>query len=176
MDGRNGKQMEKLCWSRDRFKGNKLIITDRGETVGAIERGKLFYSEATAVLNGRRFFLKRDFLLFKFEIYDANNQTLLGTVILGPLNSRSELLLNGKRFVLEINNFQQTNWCWRFDGQRIITYKAPGLLSKARGEAELFIPETEELEILLLLGMFIRNQFILMGIVSLILLGYIIFL
>ncbi len=152
--------MEKLIWSKGVFK-NKLVITRNNDQIGVIDWNNMFSSNALATLNGRRFILNRDFFLSKLEILDANNQALLGSVMINLFNTKSDLVLNGKRFELEIKNFWQSRWSWKFNGQEIIIFQSNELLSKDRGNIEVYAGESEELEVLILLGLFVRNQFVL---------------
>ena len=118
-------------------------------------------SKAQAMINGKLFILNREFFLSKLEIYDANDQSLLGTVMVNIFNPRSEVLINGKRFELEIQNFWQSRWSWKYHGSDIITFTSNEFITKDKGEIELFTTCTDEVEVLILLGLFVRNQFIL---------------
>ncbi len=152
--------MEKLQWSKDIF-GPKLEIRRGQELIGSIRWETMVSSKAQAMIAGRLFTLNRDFFLSKLEIYDANDQSLLGMVMINLFNPRSDVVINGKRFELEIQNFWQSRWSWKFNGSEIITYTSNEFLSKDRGEIELYTTFNEEVEILLLLGLFVRNQFVL---------------
>ena len=70
------------------------------------------------------------------------------------------MLINGKRFELEIKNFWQSRWAWKFNGDEIISYTSHEFITKDKGTIELNSPINDEVEILLLLGLFVRNQFI----------------
>jgi hypothetical protein len=118
-------------------------------------------SRAQAMINGKLFVLNREFFLSKLEIYDANDQSLLGMVMINLFNPRSDVVINGKRFELEIQNFWQSRWSWKFNGVEMITYTSNEFLSKDKGEVELYTAVNDEVEILILLGLFVRNQFIL---------------
>jgi hypothetical protein len=118
-------------------------------------------SRAQAMINGKLFVLNREFFLSKLEIYDANDQSLLGMVMINLFNPRSDVVINGKRFELEIQNFWQSRWSWKFNGVEMITYTSNEFLSKDKGEIELYTAVNDEVEILILLGLFVRNQFIL---------------
>jgi hypothetical protein len=109
------------------------------------------------------------------EIYDGNNQELLGTIMVNLFNPKSEIIINGKRFELEVKNFWQSHWSWKFNGNELITYQSNEFLSKDKGTIEVFTSCTEEIEILLLLGLFVRNQFVLFMLMILILLILFIF-
>jgi hypothetical protein len=113
------------------------------------------------MINGKLFVLNREFFLSKLEIYDANDQSLLGMVMINLFNPRSDVVINGKRFELEIQNFWQSRWSWKFNGAEMITYTSNEFLSKDKGEIQLFTAVNDEVEILILLGLFVRNQFIL---------------
>ena len=166
--------MERYFWSKGLLKKNLEII--RGtEHIGSIVWESLLGSKARGVLNNRMFILNRDFFLSKLEIYDASTEALLGTIMVNLFNPRSEIIINGKRFELEVKNFWQSRWSWKFNGDELITYQSNEFLSKDRGTIEVFTANTEETEILLLLGLFIRNQFILFMLMLLILLVLIIF-
>ncbi|HOI50531.1 MAG TPA: hypothetical protein PK167_14555, partial [Prolixibacteraceae bacterium] len=79
-------------------------------------------SKAEAVFNGKTFFLKREFFLSKLEIYDGKDQSLLTSVMVNLFNPKSDVILNGKRFELEIKNFWQSRWSWKFNGAEIISF------------------------------------------------------
>jgi hypothetical protein len=152
--------MEKLQWTKNVF-GAKLEIRRRNELIGSIRWENMVSSKAQAMIAGRLFIMNREFFLSKLEIYDANDQSLLGMVMINIFNPRSDVVINGKRFELEIQNFWQSRWSWKFNGSEIITYTSNEFLSKDKGEIELFTTFNEEVEILILLGLFVRNQFVL---------------
>jgi len=152
--------MDRLVWSKGLFK-SKLTITRNLEQIGVINWNSLFGSDAIATLKGRRFMLSRDFFLSKLEIYDATNQALLATIMINLFNPRADLILNGKRFELEIKNFWQSRWAWKFNGQEIIVFTSHEFLTKDRGSIDIFSVDSDELEILILLGLFVRNQLVL---------------
>ncbi len=79
------------------------------------------------------------------------------------------MVINGKRFELEIKNFWQSRWAWKFNGQEIVIFQSFELLSKDKGQIEIYSADTEELEILILLGLFVRNQLILFMLLLLVL-------
>lgn len=160
--------MEKLFWTKGIFK-NQLQITRSKEQIGSIEWPNMFSSNAFATLQGRRFFLNRDFFLSKLEISDANNQAFLASIMINLFNPRSDVIINGKRFELEIKNFWQSRWAWKFNGQEIIIFQSNELLSKDKGHIEIYTSDSEELEILILLGLFVRNQLILFMLLLLVL-------
>jgi hypothetical protein len=151
--------MEKLLWSKGIFK-NKLVITRGNEQIGVIRWNNFFSSGAIATLKGRGFILNRDYFLSKLEIEDANNHDVLGSIMINMFSLRGDLVINRKRFELEIKNFWQSRWSWKFNGQEIITFQSHELLSKDRGEIEIYAANAEEVEILILLGLFIRSQLI----------------
>ena len=153
--------MERLSWTKDIF-GSKLDILQGNEKIGNINWESMLSSKAQAIINGRLFALNREFFLSKLEIYDGNSQALLATIMINFLNTRSDVIINGKRFVLEVKNFWQSRWSWKFDGNDIITYTSHEFITKDKGTIELATPITEEVEILILLGLFVRNQFILL--------------
>jgi len=153
--------MEKLSWTKDIF-GSKLDLLQGREKIGNINWESMTSSKAQAIINGRLFTLNREFFLSKLEIYDANSQALLATIMINFMNPRSDVVINGKRFVLEVKNFWQSRWSWKFDGNDIITYTSHEFITKDKGTIELSTPMNEEVEILILLGLFVRNQFVLM--------------
>ena len=152
--------MEKLHWIKEVF-GSKLEIRRKNELIGTIQWGNMLSSRAQASINGRLFTLTREFFLSKIEIFDTNQQLLLGSVMVNLFNPRSDVVINGKRFELEIKNFWQSRWSWKFNGAEIITYTANEFIIREKGEIELFTTCNEEVEILILLGLFVRNQFVL---------------
>jgi len=152
--------MDKLQWTKEVF-GSKLEIRRGTELIGNIRWGNMLSSKAQAMINGRLFALNREFFLSKLEIYDANDQSLLGMVMVNLFNPRTDVVINGKRFELEIQNFWQSRWSWKFNGAEIITYTSNEFLSKDKGEIEMYTTLTEEVEVLILLGLFVRNQFVL---------------
>ncbi len=152
--------MEKLNWIKDVF-GPKLEVRRGAEVVGSIQWQNMLSSKAEAVFNGKTFFLKREFFLSKLEIYDGKDQSLLTSVMVNLFNPKSDVILNGKRFELEIKNFWQSRWSWKFNGAEIISFTSNGFVTKEKGDIELFSACSEEVEILILLGLFVRNQFIL---------------
>jgi hypothetical protein len=152
--------MERYFWSKGILK-KRLEITRGIDLVGYIEWENFLSSRATGMINGRRFVLTREFFLSKLEIYDANNQALLAMVMVNLFNPKSDVIVNGKRFELEIKNFWQSRWSWKFNGAELITYQSNEFLSKDRGTIDVFTAFTDEIEILILMGLFVRNQFVL---------------
>ncbi len=153
-------EMDKLQWTKDIF-GSKLKIKQGGEQIGNIHWESMLSSKAQAMINGKLFTLNREFFLSKLEIYDANDQSLLGMVMVNMFSPRSDVVINGKRFELEIQNFWQSRWSWKFNGEEIITFTSNEFITKDRGDIELSTTLTEEIEVLILLGLFVRNQFVL---------------
>jgi len=152
--------MERYEWSKGILKNN-LEIKLGTEQIGSVVWESLVGSKAQGIIKGRRFLLNREFFLSKLEIYDANNHALLGTIMINLFNPRSEIIINGKRFELEVKNFWQSRWSWKFNGDELITYQSNEFLTKDKGTIEVYTACTEEIEILLLLGLFVRNQFVL---------------
>lgn len=152
--------MDKLQWTKEVF-GSKLELKRGNELIGKIQWENMVSSKAQALINGKLFTLNREFFLSKLEIYDANDQSLLATVMVNLFNPRSDVVINGKRFELEINNFWQSQWSWKFNGSEIIKYSSNEFITKDKGEVEIHSPMNEEVDILILLGLFVRNQFVL---------------
>lgn len=152
--------MEKLQWIKDVF-GSRLELKSGNELIGKIQWESTISSKAQAMINGKLFSLNREFFLSKLEIYDANDQSLLATVMINLFNPKSDVVINGKRFELEIKNFWQSQWAWKFNGTDIIRYSSNEFITKDKGEIELYSPLNDEVEILILLGLFVRNQFVL---------------
>ncbi len=152
--------MEKLQWTKEVF-GSRLELRQGSELIGKIQWESMVSSKAQAMINGKLFMLNREFFLSKLEIYDANDQSLLGTVMVNIFNPRSDVVINGKRFELEIHNFWQSRWSWKYNGTEIITFISNEFITKDKGDIELATTVSEEVEILILLGLFVRNQFVL---------------
>ncbi len=152
--------MEKLQWIKDVF-GSRLELKRGNELIGKIQWESMVSSKAQAMINGKLFTLNREFFLSKLEIFDANDQSLLATVMINLFNPKSDVVINGKRFELEIKNFWQSQWAWKFNGTDIIRYSSNEFITKDKGEIELYSPLNDEVEILILLGLFVRNQFVL---------------
>ena len=152
--------MDKLRWTKNIF-SSRLEIRRGDELIGSIHWENIISSRAQAMINGRLFDLNREFFLSKLEIYDANDQSLLGMVMINLFNPRTDVVINGKRFELEIHNFWQSRWSWKFNGADIITYSSGGFITKDKGHIELFTTCNDEVDILILLGLFVRNQFVL---------------
>ncbi len=165
--------MEKLNWTKEIF-GSKLEIRQGTEQIGKIDWESMLSSKAQAFINGKFFTLNREFFLSKLEIYDGNSQSLLGMVMVNIFNPRSDVVLNGKRFELEIKNFWQSRWSWKYNGQEIITFTSHEFITKDKGTIELSTSCCEEVEVLILLGLFVRNQFVLMMLLILLVLLFVI--
>lgn len=166
--------MEKLKWTKDIF-GSKLELMQGNERIGKIQWENMVSSKAQAMINGKLFILNREFFLSKLEIYDANDQSLLGSVMVNMFNPRSDVVINGKRFELEIKNFYQSHWAWKYNGAEIIRFSSNEFITKDKGEIELLTSCNEEIEVLILLGLFVRNQFVLYILLILLILLIIIF-
>ena len=161
--------MKKLFWIKEIF-GSKLEINLGNEKIGNIQWQHMFSGRATAEFNRRIFFLKREFFTSKIEIYDGKDQSLLACVMVNLFNPRSDVIINGKRFELEIKNFWQSRWSWKFNGNEIISFVSNEFLTKEKGEIGLYSTCNEEVEILILLGLFVRNQFVLVILLLIVLL------
>ena len=166
--------MEKLKWTKDIF-GSKLELMQGNELIGKIQWENMVGAKAQAMINGKLFMLNREFFLSKMEIYDANDQSLLAMVMVNIFNPRSDVVINGKRFELEIKNFYQSQWSWKYNGAEIIRFSSNEFITKDKGEIELLTSCNDEVEILILLGLFVRNQFILYMLLILLILLVVIF-
>lgn len=153
--------MDKLFWIKEIF-GAKLEIHQGGERIGTIRWNNMFSGKASADINGRIFILKRDFFNSRIELRDAKMDSLLTEVAVNVFNPRSDVVINGKRFELEIKNFWQSRWAWKFNGTEIVVFTSNEFITREKGDIELFTACCEEVEILILLGLFVRNQFILL--------------
>jgi hypothetical protein len=165
--------MEKLQWTKD-ILGSKLELRRGNEQIGKINWDNVFSSKAQAIINGKLFTLNREFFLSKLEIYDANDQSLLGTIMVNLFNPKSDIIINGKRFELEIQNFWQSRWSWKYNGTEIISFTSNEFITKDKGEIELFTSCNDEVEILILLGLFVRNQFVLFMLLGILVLLFVI--
>jgi hypothetical protein len=152
--------MEKLQWNKKIF-GTDLELTRGNEMIASIRWQNMLSSRAQATFFGKNFLLSRDIFFSRIEIFDAKDQALLGRMSVNPFNPQTDIIINGKRFELEMKNFWQSRWTWKFNGADIITFTSNELLSKDKGDIELFSSCNEEVEILILLGLSMRNQFIL---------------
>jgi hypothetical protein len=161
--------MMKLFWIKEIF-GSKLEILLGTEKIGSIQWQNMISGKATAEFNGKTFFLKREFFLSKLEIYDGKDQSLLATTMINFFNPRSNVIINGKQFELEIKNFWQSRWSWKFNGSEVVSFVSNEFITKEKGEIDLYSACNEEVEIMILLGLFVRNQFILFMLLLLILL------
>lgn len=152
--------MEKLRWTKDIF-GSKLELSQGNDVIGKIQWNNMLSAKAQAMINGKLFTLNRDAFLSKLEISDANDQSILGSVMVNLFNPRSDVVINGKRFELEIQNFWQSRWSWKYNGDEIATFTSNEFITRAKGEIELHTSCSDEVEVLILLGLFVSNQFVL---------------
>lgn len=152
--------MEKLEWNKN-ILGANLEITRANEPVGSIHWQNMFSNKARAEFRGKTFFISRDILASRLEVFDSKDNALLGRLSVNPFNPRSDVVVNGKRFEFEIKNFWQSRWAWKFNGIEIVAYTSNEFITRDKGEIELFSACNEEVEILIILGLVIRNQFIL---------------
>lgn len=166
--------MERYEWSKGILKNN-LEIRQGDKQIGSVVWESLVGSKAQGIIRGHSFLLNREFFLSKLEIYDEKNHALLGTIMINFFNPKSDIVINGKRFELEIKNFWQSRWSWKFNGDELITYQSNEFLTKDKGVIEVYTACTDEIEILLLLGLFVRNQFILFMLMILILFLVVVF-
>ncbi|HPT31728.1 MAG TPA: hypothetical protein PLW67_07805, partial [Prolixibacteraceae bacterium] len=111
----------------------------------------------------------------KLEIYDGKDQSLLACVMVNLFNPRSDVIINGKRFELEIKNFWQSRWAWKFNGTEVVSFVSNEFVTKEKGEIDLYSACNDEVEIMILLGLFVRNQFILVILFLLLIILLIIF-
>lgn len=166
--------MHRYQWAKGFFK-RRLEITQGSAVIGYVQWESLLGAKAHGNINGRRFFLNREFFLSKLEIYDATTEDLLGTIMINMFNPKSNIVINGKCFELEIENFWQSRWAWKFNGEELIAYTSTEFMTKDKGTIEIFTANTEEIEILLLLGLFVRNQLILFMLLILVLILVVVF-
>lgn len=158
--------MRRLVWIKDVF-GSKLEILSDYQPVGTIRWQNFISGKAQAEFNGKNFFLKREPFSSRIEVYDGKDQSLLTSFSVSIFNPRCDVIINGKRFELEIRNFWQSRWSWKFNGSDIVTFTSNEFILRDKGYIELFGACNEELEIMILTGLFIRNQFVLMMILLL---------
>jgi len=151
--------MGRLSWTKN-IAGTRIDIWRGEEIAGTIRWENRYSSRAQAIINGKLFVLNREFILSKLEIYDSNGQSLLGSVFINLFNPRYDVVINGKRFELEIHNLWQSRWSWKFNGDEIITYSTSSLFTKDRGSIDMCTTCNDEVDILILLGLEVRNQFI----------------
>ena len=85
--------MERYEWSKGILKNN-LQIMHGSEQIGSVIWESLIGAKAHGMIKGRRFLLNREFFLSKLEIYDANNQALLGTIMINLFNPKSDIIIN----------------------------------------------------------------------------------
>ena len=151
--------MGSLRWKKN-LSGTRMDIWKDEELVGTIRWDNILSASAQAILYGKLFVLNREFILSKLEIYDSNGQSLLGTVFINLFNPRHDVVINGKRFELEIQNLWQSRWSWKFNGDDIISYSTNSVITKDRGSIDMCTTCNDEIDILILLGLAVRNQFI----------------
>jgi hypothetical protein len=152
--------MERLEWNKNIF-GANLEITRGDEIVGSVQWQNMFSNKARAEFRGKTFFINRDLLFSRLEVFDGKAQALIGRLSLNPFHPRSDIIVNGKRFELEMKNFWQSRWVWKFNGDEIVTFTSNEFIIRDKGVIELYSACNEEVEILILLGLVLRNQFIL---------------
>lgn len=153
--------MEKLQWNK-KILGSVLELTRGSETIGIIQWQNMLSGKASATFFGRNFLLTRDLIPNRIDIYDGKDNSLLGRLAVNAFNPHSDIVINGKRFELEMKNFWQSRWSWKFNGTEIVTFTSSEFLSRDKGEIELFSACNEEVEILILLGLSLRNYFVLL--------------
>lgn len=166
--------MEKLQWNK-KILGSVLELTRGTETIGSIQWQNMLSGKASAWFFGRNFLLTRDYIPNRIDIYDGKDQSLLGRLAVNAFNPHSEIVINGKRFELEMKNFWQSRWSWKFNGTEIITFTSSEFLTRDKGEIELFSACNEEVEILILLGLSLRNYFVLLILVLLLVIVIVMF-
>ena len=152
--------MDKLEWNKNIF-GANLEIAREGELVGTIRWQNMVSGKARAEFMGKTFFISRDIIASRIEIFDSKGNAQLARLSVNLINPRSDVIVNGKIFELDIKNFWQSRWAWKFNGSEIVTYTSNEFITRDKGEIELFCACNDEVEILILLGLVIRNQFIL---------------
>ncbi len=150
--------MEKLQWNK-KILGSDLEITRGNEPIGSIRWNHMLSNKGIAHFSGKQFFLNKDFFSSRMEILDGKDFALLGRINVNPFSPMTEIIINGKRFELEMKNFWQSKWTWKFNGAEIVTFTSYEFISRDKGEIELFSACNEEVEILILLGLSLRNQF-----------------
>ncbi len=167
--------MARLEWNKNIF-GANLEITRGDEIVGSVQWQSMFSNKARAEFRGKTFFISRDLLLFRLEVFDGKTQSLIGRLSVNLFHPRSDIIVNGKRFELEMKNFWLSRWVWKFNGDEIITFTSNESIISEKGAIELFSACNEEVEILILLGLVLRSQFILIILLLLVILALILIL
>jgi hypothetical protein len=152
--------MERLEWNKNIF-GANLKITRGDEIVGSVQWQNMFSNKARAEFRGKTFFISRDIMLSRLEVFDGKTQAFIGRLSVNLFHPRSDIIVNGKRFELEMKNFWQSRWVWKFNGDEIVTFTSNEFIIRDKGVIELYSACNEEVEILILLGLVLRNQFIL---------------
>jgi hypothetical protein len=150
--------MERLEWNKS-IVGSAMEITRGKERLGTIRWNNFLSSKATAEFRGKVFYLNRDIFGSLLEISD--DKALLGRLNLSLFNPGTDVILNGKRFELEMKNFWQSRWAWKFNGIEVVTFTSNEFITRDKGVIELFSACNEEVEILILLGLVMRIQYIL---------------
>lgn len=150
--------MEKLQWNK-KILGSELVIIRGNEPIGSIRWHHLLSNKAQALFNGKQFYLSKDQFSSRIEILDGKDQAPLGRINVNPFNPMTDIVINGKRFELEMKNFWQSKWTWKFNGAEIVAFTSYEFITRDKGEIELFSTCNEEVEILILLGLSLRNQF-----------------
>ena len=149
---------KKLFWTKNIFEKEMSITSEQSE-IGKINWNSFLSYEAVATFQGHGFILNRNFFLFKSDVLDINTRAMLGSIMVSVFNPRSTVVINRKCFTLEISNFWQSRWAWKFNDQEIIVFHTNDLLMKNKGTIEVSASDCEELEILILMGLLVRNQF-----------------
>ncbi len=150
--------METLEWNKNIF-GARCDIFRKEEIIGLIQWKNMFNGKAICEFRGKTYYIERDLLSSRLEIYDGKKQALLAKLTVNLFNPRSDVVVNGKRFELEMKNFWQSAWAWKFNGTEIISFTSNEFMVREKGEVELFSTCNDEVEILILLGLALRNQF-----------------
>jgi hypothetical protein len=68
--------MERLEWNKNIF-GANLEITRGDEIVGSVQWQNMFSNKARAEFRGKTFFISRDIMLSRLEVFDGKTQALL---------------------------------------------------------------------------------------------------
>ena len=149
---------KKLFWTKNML-DKEMSITNEQSEIGKINWSNFLSSEAVATFQGHGFILNRNFFLLKSDVLDINTRAVLGSIVMSIFNPRNTVVINRKCFILEINNLWQSRWTWKFNDREIIVFQTHDFLMKNKGTIEVSASDCEELEILILLGLMVRNQF-----------------
>ncbi|MCL1821317.1 MAG: hypothetical protein FWG22_00670 [Prolixibacteraceae bacterium] len=149
--------MENFTWSKDLVSPD-YTINSGNEKMGFIRSEGLFGNRALAEFDGKSFLIRRDFFVSNLEIFDGKHEARLASLSSNFFTLRGELIINGKRFEIEAKNGLQSGWMWKFDGEEIITYNSDAKLSRQRGTIEVATVCNEEIEILILMGLYLHNH------------------